>query len=455
MADVTAGSRYERLIDRWIDLTRWPTAKKTAFAMSAALVFHVTVPLIALQCFRLAPGLVDTRMLTTHFTAWAAALVVLLAVSLVCVWQGREGRWTVYLMIFVYGWFLAEVIRLFGLATSPASAVAWLVVLLVLIFFDLRAGLTALAVALAGTVAIMEMELSEVVPYAPVILLRTFDAQRALGWYLYTYITIFGVFTFVFLLLQLMVSVRETQQQRLEAAHQALGRANAKLARGTDLIRRYVPAQLAEQLLSGEPEVHRSHQRLTLTVFFSDIEGFTALVDQIEPEDASRLLNEYFSEMATIAERFGGTVDKFVGDAVMVLFGAPGPAHTREHAVRAVEMALAMQARTAELAGTWLDVGLQAPLRVRMGINTGPASVGNFGSAGRMDFTAIGNQVNLAARVQSHCPPGSVLITHSTWALVKDRIACAPAGDMTVKGIHYPVRVYEVRSAQASSRLEA
>ena len=129
----------------------------------------------------------------------------------------------------------------------------------------------------------------------------------------------------------------------------------------------------------------------------------------------------------------------------MVLFGAPGSAHVPEHAVRAVEMALAMQVRTADLARKWFDEGLEAPFRVRVGINTGPASVGSFGSAGRMDYTAIGNQVNLAARIQTQCPPGSVLISHSTWGLVKDHTDCTAMGEIAVKGIHYPVKVYEVR----------
>jgi adenylate cyclase len=170
------------------------------------------------------------------------------------------------------------------------------------------------------------------------------------------------------------------------------------LQRGNALIRRYVPSQLADRLLSRE-HAEDGHERRTLTIFFSDVQDFTETADQLEAEDLSRLLNEYLSEMVAIVEEHGGTVDKFIGDALMVLFGAPMETTQKEDAVRAVRMALAMQARLRDLGHKWWNEGIQAPFRARMGINTGLASVGNFGSTARMDYTAIGNQVNLAARV--------------------------------------------------------
>lgn len=217
-----------------------------------------------------------------------------------------------------------------------------------------------------------------------------------------------------------------------------------EVARANDAIRRYVPRQLADQILAGTHVDRHETERRKLSVVFSDIQGFTDTADQMEPEEFAALLNEYLSEMATIAEEHGGTIDKFVGDAIMIFFGAPLSAGAQEDALRAVRMSVAMQRRMRELERKWFHEGVQAPFRIRIGVNTGVANVGSFGSSGRKDYTAIGNQVNLAARLQAACPPGKVIISHTTWALVHDEIAAQDAGEISVKGVHYPVKTYIV-----------
>jgi adenylate cyclase len=148
--------------------------------------------------------------------------------------------------------------------------------------------------------------------------------------------------------------------------------------------------------------------------------------------------------MVAIAGRFGATVNQIVGDGIMAFFGAPGSTDDRDHALRCVGMALAMQERLKELRQKWFAEGIVDPFRVRIGINTGVASVGDFGSQGRVTYTAIGNQTNLTARIQTVCEPDRVLVSHSTWALIKENVACEAKGEITVKGIHYPLRVYQV-----------
>jgi class 3 adenylate cyclase len=238
-------------------------------------------------------------------------------------------------------------------------------------------------------------------------------------------------------------------ERSLEAKVQArtaeLREAKQRLERGNELIRRHVPRQLASQLLSGDYKEPEGPERRKLTLFFSDIKGFTPTADQLEPEELSNLLNEYLSEMADIANVYGATLNQFVGDGIMAFFGAPDVTNDRDHALRAVRMAVAMQERMAELGEKWFGEGLQTPLRIRIGINTGIASVGSYGSAGRVVYSAIGNQTNLAARIQEHCEPGHVLISHSTWGLVKDHIVWEERGEIEAKGIHYPVRVYDVK----------
>jgi class 3 adenylate cyclase len=180
-------------------------------------------------------------------------------------------------------------------------------------------------------------------------------------------------------------------------------------------------------------------------LFFSDIKDFSEAADLLEPEDLSEVLNEYLTEMVRIGEAHGGTIDKFIGDAIMIFFGAPLCTHDVDHAERAIRMAIEMQETMTRLQDKWRRNGFEYPFELRIGINTGQASVGSFGSTGRMDYTAIGRQVNLAARLQQHCEPGKILISHSTWTLVRERIDCVFGGELTVKGVRDPVKVYEVR----------
>ncbi|MEW6776240.1 MAG: adenylate/guanylate cyclase domain-containing protein [Bdellovibrionota bacterium] len=233
------------------------------------------------------------------------------------------------------------------------------------------------------------------------------------------------------------------REERLAEAQVLLGASHERLEKATGLIRRYVPGQLADEIISGN-YAGQKHERKQLTIFFSDIQGFTQASDQLDPERLAGVLNEYLSEMTRIAVKHGGTIDKFVGDALLVFFGAPSALPEKEQALRCVRMAVEMQARMKELGKKWYDEGIQTPFQIRVGINSGTASVGDFGSAERMDYTAIGTQVNLAARLQTHCEPGKILLSHSTWGLVHHDIPCAPKGEVQVKGIHYPVKVYEV-----------
>jgi class 3 adenylate cyclase len=135
-------------------------------------------------------------------------------------------------------------------------------------------------------------------------------------------------------------------------------------------------------------------------------------------------------------------VSEFAGDGLMAIFGAPDEMEPVEQAVSAVRVAQAMQARLPSLNLLWQRIGVTEPVQMRIGINTGVLSVGSFGSEGRMTYTAIGMHANIAARLQSHCEPGQILLSDSSWYLVKERVACEPRGEVQCRGVHYPVRVY-------------
>ncbi len=185
-------------------------------------------------------------------------------------------------------------------------------------------------------------------------------------------------------------------------------------------------------------------KRKKLTVFFSDIAGFTGISDSLESEDLTNLLNHYLTEMSKIALDHGATIDKYVGDAIIAFFGDPETRGVKEDAKTCVNMAIAMQRRMRDLQSEWLDMGLEKPFELRIGINTGFCTVGNFGSADRMDYTIIGNEVNLAARLESHAEVGGILLAHETHSLVKDTVLAEEGDTLTVKGFAKPVRTYSV-----------
>jgi PAS domain S-box-containing protein len=227
------------------------------------------------------------------------------------------------------------------------------------------------------------------------------------------------------------------REESLSEKSQALESLSGKLAK-------YLAPQVYNSIFAGRQDAKIVSQRKKLTICFSDIAGFTETTDRMESEDLTQLLNHYLTEMSKIANEHGATIDKYVGDAIVMFFGDPETRGVKQDALAAVKMAIAMQKRNAELADVWRDAGIQTPLRCRIGIHTDYCTVGNFGSADRMDYTIIGGAVNLASRLEREATPGSVLISYETHANVKDEILCEEQGNISVRGIAYPVTTYRV-----------
>jgi class 3 adenylate cyclase len=198
---------------------------------------------------------------------------------------------------------------------------------------------------------------------------------------------------------------------------------NAFLASISTKISRYLSPQIYESIFTGQSDAAIRTDRKKLTIFFSDIQDFTGATHRLQPEEMAALLNEYLTEMSDIALAHGGTIDKFIGDGVLIFFGDPETRGAAEDATACLKMAIDMQRRLAELSAKWRRAGIERPLRVRMGINTGFCNVGNFGSANRMDYTVIGVEVNVAARLQSIAEPGGIVMSYETYALVRDLVA--------------------------------
>lgn len=222
-----------------------------------------------------------------------------------------------------------------------------------------------------------------------------------------------------------------------------------KVQKAYKLVSKYVPAQIAETIFHGQVDLVWEHHRRKLTLFFSDIKNFTQITDSLEPEDMGNLLNDYLTEMNVIISKYGGTLAQLIGDGLYVIFGAPQKTNDIDHALRCLNMAIDMQVRMKELNRKWFNSGIDENLKIRCGINTGMATVGGYGSPERKEFTAMGMQVNLAARLESACRPGRILISHTTWALVRDEFSYTPLGQIEVKGYHRPITVYEIDPFQA------
>ena len=239
------------------------------------------------------------------------------------------------------------------------------------------------------------------------------------------------------------ITERKEAEQALQKANEALAEKNEMLEGLSAKLAKYLSRQVYDSIFEGRRDVKIESYRKELTVFFSDIQGFTDLTDRLEAETVSELLNSYLSSMAEIADEYGGTIDKFIGDGIMIFFGDPETAGRKEDALACVRMALAMRERISELRNGWIEISGSADLRVRIGINTGYCTVGNFGSDDRMDYTIVGGPVNVAARLESTAEQDQIHIAHDTFMLVKDEIYCRPMGEIAVKGVAHKLRTYE------------
>ena len=252
--------------------------------------------------------------------------------------------------------------------------------------------------------------------------------------------------------LRLEANLRKSLATQLEkqkkVAEDAKAEAQSKTQQMEDVsgqLAKYLSPQIYESIFSGKQNVEVKSYRKKITVFFSDIVNFTAISDKLESEELTALLNFYLNEMSQIALKHGATIDKYIGDAIMIFFGDPESFGIEEDARRCVAMAVEMQQRMAELWGYWSKhFGLKKDLEIRVGINTGYCTVGNFGSEDRLDYTVVGAAVNLASRLESAAMPSGILVAEETYFQVKDYFSFDAPQQLELKGLERGVIAYEV-----------
>jgi class 3 adenylate cyclase/CHASE3 domain sensor protein len=226
-------------------------------------------------------------------------------------------------------------------------------------------------------------------------------------------------------------ALNETLQQKVAEQFQQLERASA--------LKRYLSPQLAESIMAGRVEVSLGSRRKNLTVGFIDIRGFAAMAERLQPEELVDLLNSCLTAMTEIVFKYGGTLDKYIGDTIKVFFG--DPVSYEDHPVRAVRMAFEMRAQLAKLQRRWL-VDPDDVLSLGIGLSTGYVTVGNIGSATRMDYTVVGNHVDLAARLATRAGAGQILITERTLVAVRDFVEAYEIDEVELEGVARPVKIY-------------
>ena len=252
--------------------------------------------------------------------------------------------------------------------------------------------------------------------------------------------------------LRLEANLRKSLATQLEkqkkVAEEAKAEAQSKTQQMEDVsgqLAKYLSPQIYESIFSGKQNVEVKSYRKKITVFFSDIVNFTVISDKLESEELTALLNFYLNEMSQIALKHGATIDKYIGDAIMIFFGDPESFGIEEDSRRCVAMAVEMQQRMAELWGYWSKhFGLKKDLEIRVGINTGYCTVGNFGSEDRLDYTVIGAAVNLASRLESAATPSGILVSEETYFQVKDYFSFDAPQQLELKGLERSVSAYEV-----------
>ena len=239
-----------------------------------------------------------------------------------------------------------------------------------------------------------------------------------------------------------LMRLGDHNEWQLNAAAEVIAQKNKVRESLSTKLSKYLSPQIYNSIFTGAQGVEMASNRKKLTIFFSDVVNFTETTEKLESEDLTNLLNRYLTEMSDIALKYGATIDKYIGDAI--IFGDPESRGLKEDARACVGMAIAMLRRMHELRSEWQELGAEKPFRVRIGINTGCCTVGNFGSQDRMDYTIIGNAVNLTARLQSQAEIDGILLGHETYSLVKDEVAAEEQTPIKVKGFAEPIRCYKV-----------
>ncbi len=420
-----------RLVRAFLNFDEWPPARTLMLAYALSVPFHLVI-MINFEVLLSDKPAFALQLIRVSYWLWFMFLCIALGVCSFWAARGSPTNIPVYINVFGYGGFAIQHAYMYGTMDSVFTAFLLVMVAGNYILFGWRAAMMMIGYWIIGILLLGIAQIQQWLPFAPAFLDRLIDVRNDPGWFAQGFLWLLCAILFFMILTGLTVAARQHAERALQHSR--------------ELIRRYVPPAVANRIIAGQEAEIDTPRRRRLTVFFSDVVGFTEIADRVEPEVITQVINDYLSAMSRIVDAHSGTLNEFSGDGIMALFGAPDKMEPREQVRRAAEMALAMQREMVGLNEGWRELGLGEDLRVRMGINTGMLSVGSFGSQGRMTYTAIGLQTNVTARIQAQCQPGEILLSDASWQLIRDEVHCTPKGEIKVKGVHFPVKVYRVDS---------
>ena len=243
----------------------------------------------------------------------------------------------------------------------------------------------------------------------------------------------------------------ERQKGIVQAAKEEAEKQQQLLQKASDRLSKYLSPQICEQIFS-DVEFDTGTGRKKLTIFFSDIVNFTSITESMEAEELSGFLNFYLTNMCEIALKYGGTIDKFIGDSVMIFFGDPQSKGPEQDALACCNMGLEMLTFVEKNEELFKEqFNFPEKLEIRIGVHSGVCSVGNFGSDQRLDYTVIGRAVNVAARLEQAAPKNSMLFSNSTKSLLGDTFQVSDSIEVKAKGIDRPIIGY-ILTNQISKR---
>lgn len=330
-----------------------------------------------------------------------------------------------------------------------------LIVTLIIVFIDgVITGLLihfiglyhALSIGIAGLFLLVYVKAFSLVTYAAI-----FGATGAI---ITSHITSFpscNIETFTEILLLILMTIflltfcliRGYQDKTLNEKLELEFRTNRALKSHVHSLSKYLSPRLSKSIIAKENICVDASDK-PMSIFFSDMQGFSQLSEQLTPEKLSWLINTYLSEMSEIVFRFGGTLDKMIGDSIMVFFGDPQSRGEKNDALSCVCMAIAMREAMKRLKTRWKTAGIESPPCLRMGINTGNCRVGNFGADNKLDYTVVGSAVNLASHLESIANPDEILITESTYNLVKNQVNCSVIHSAKSEWLSRELKFYSV-----------
>ena len=243
----------------------------------------------------------------------------------------------------------------------------------------------------------------------------------------------------------------ERQKGIVQTAKEEAEKQQQLLQKASDRLSKYLSPQICEQIFS-DVEFDTGTGRKKLTIFFSDIVNFTSITESMEAEELSGFLNFYLTNMCEIALKYGGTIDKFIGDSVMIFFGDPQSKGPEQDALACCNMGIEMLAFVEKNEELFKEqFNFPEKLEIRIGVHSGVCSVGNFGSDQRLDYTVIGRAVNVAARLEQAAPKNSMLFSNSTKSLLGDTFQVSDSIEVKAKGIDRPIIGY-ILTNQVSKR---